>query len=187
MSPSLDYISHISKEEPDFWGCNHLVVKQVCVSCQEEEEDNELDSDEGLGEQEEAEEEEEEEERDDDSSETLVLGQEQVDKKDKKRKRDDDKSTDEKPDAGETAAAPNLRSLYWQVVHEAQKMIKKENPKMKPKEVLSKARAVHLICNILVMSQATHSMKMIRIASVVGLGFFLSCPRVPGCMHSSMY
>lgn len=35
---------------------------------------------------------------------------------------------------------PNMRGLYWKVVREAQGRIRKENPDMKPKEILKLAR-----------------------------------------------
>lgn len=50
------------------------------------------------------------------------------------------RQADQKPSQGTQEASETMRGTYWQVVHEAQKRIKKDNPKMSAKEVLKLAR-----------------------------------------------
>lgn len=38
----------------------------------------------------------------------------------------------------------NLRAMYWTVIHEQQKLIKKEHPNLSGREVLKRARAAFL-------------------------------------------
>lgn len=44
-------------------------------------------------------------------------------------------------------SAPDLRTAYWQVVHEAQLRLKRENPDMSPRDVLKAAREEQFGCN----------------------------------------
>ena len=48
----------------------------------------------------------------------------------------------------ETSSGNTLRDQYWEVVHEQQKIIKKKNPDLAPKEVLRLAREAPVGCNI---------------------------------------
>lgn len=58
----------------------------------------------------------------------------------------DDAVVEEKPSTGSPPAAESLRAVQWQVMHEAQKDIKRKNPTLPPKEVLKQARAVCFGC-----------------------------------------
>ena len=53
-----------------------------------------------------------------------------------------DEPKDEKPKVqpSKSPPPPNMRALYWEVVHEAQTRIRKENPDLKAKEILKLAR-----------------------------------------------
>ena len=44
-------------------------------------------------------------------------------------------------ESDDTAKKDSLRTMQWEVIHEAQKKIKKSNPEMSGKEVLKQARA----------------------------------------------
>ena len=51
-------------------------------------------------------------------------------------------------DASKNGSSPNLRTLYWNVVHEHQKKIKKSNPEMPGREVLKLARKASLVIKL---------------------------------------
>ena len=62
-------------------------------------------------------------------------------KEEAERSKDDEQDGDKKEDKD-----ANMRAMYWAVVHEAQKDIKKANPELSGREVLKRARKVYFDC-----------------------------------------
>jgi len=58
-----------------------------------------------------------------------------------------DESTEKVPKGKDSSkgSCPDMRSLYWSVIHEEQKKIKKSNPEMPGREVLKLARKASLV------------------------------------------
>ena len=150
-----------------------------------EAEEDVLDSEEDLSE--EYLEEEEEEEVNSVVAETLRLGQSPKQKKlknsepkkrepkkrepkkgkESQKKDDDDEvaraSQRDGDEMGGVAGAQSMRALYWEVVHEAQKRMKRENPDMPAKEVLKLARAEWLAS----ISKNTLQLKKLPLGTII--------------------
>ena len=52
-----------------------------------------------------------------------------------------------------TSSGNTLRDQYWEVVREQQKLIRKKNPDLAPKEVLRRAREASFGCNVRSVAQ----------------------------------
>ena len=173
----MSYLDHL--------GWNNWLTHEAEAEEAEAEEDV-LDSEEDLSE-EYLEEEEEEEEVNSVDAETLRLGQSPKQKKlknsepkkrepkkrepkkgkESQKKDDDDEvaraSQRDGDEMGGVAGAQSMRALYWEVVHEAQKRIKRENPDMPAKEVLKLARAEWLAS----ISKNTLQLKKLPLGTII--------------------
>ena len=168
----MSYLDHL--------GWNNWLTHEAEAEEAEAEEDV-LDSEEDLSE-EYLEEEEEEEEVNSVDAETLRLGQSPKQKKlknsepkkrepkkgkESQKKDDDDEvaraSQRDGDEMGGVAGAQSMRALYWEVVHEAQKRMKRENPDMPAKEVLKLARAEWLAS----ISKNTLQLKKLPLGTII--------------------
>lgn len=135
----------------------HKLHIAFCLQEHPADDDDILDSEEALSEDEDEGAEEEEEEVNSVDAETLKLGDSPKPAKSKKDQRTarprkpvkESEVTEEEEkneEMGALSGAQTMRALYWEVVHEAQKKIKRENPDMPPKDILKMARAEWLTC-----------------------------------------
>ena len=79
---------------------------------------------------------------------TLTLGEvsdDEAEESEEEGPTEDKDDGDQDDDEGDKKDE-NMRSMYWAVVHEAQKDIKKANPELTGREVLKRARKVYFDC-----------------------------------------